>query len=133
MSNNNVFSKYLDKFVLVFLDNILIYSKNEAKHEENLRLVLQVLWENQLYAKLNECDFFQSKVQYLGHVFPKDGIIVEPKKISTIMEHPTSKDVSYVRYFLGLEGYYWRFINGFSNIAHSITSLQNKNVEFVWS
>ena len=75
---NNVFSQYLDRFVLVFLDDILIYSKTKVEHEDHLRLVLHVLREHQLYAKLNKCDFYQSKVQYLGHVISKEGIAVDP-------------------------------------------------------
>ena len=86
---NNFFSQYLDKFVLVFLDDILIYFKNEVEHEEHLRLVLHILRKNQLYSKLNKLGFYQSKVQYLGHIISKEGIVVDLEKIATIMEWPT--------------------------------------------
>jgi hypothetical protein len=90
---NNVLSKFLDKFVLVFINDILIYSKNREEHEEHLRLVLQVLREHQLYAKFSKCDFFQKQIHYLGHVLSKEGVAVDPHKIMSIMEWPTPKDV----------------------------------------
>ena len=77
---NNVFSKYLDKFVLVFLDGILVYSKNEEEHEENLRLTLQLLREHQLYAKLSKCDFYRDRIHYLGHIISEEGISMDPEK-----------------------------------------------------
>jgi hypothetical protein len=83
---NNILSKYLDKFFIVFIDDILIYSKNEQEHEEHLRIVLQVLREHELYAKFNKCDFYKDKIQYLGHVISKDGIFVDPNKIKAIMQ-----------------------------------------------
>jgi hypothetical protein len=130
---NNVLNKYLDKFVPVFIDDILIYSKTKEEHEEHLRLVLQVLREHQLYAKYNKCDFFQRQIQYLGHVILEDGVAVDPKNIKAIMDWPTPRNVSEVRSFMGLVGYYRRFIKGFSKIGHPITSLQRKGVKFVWS
>jgi hypothetical protein len=99
---NNVLSKFLDKFVLVFIDDILIYSKNKKEHEEHLRLVLQVLREHQLYAKFNKCEFFQKQIHYLGHVLSEEGVAVDPDKIRSIMEWPTPKDVSDIRSFMGL-------------------------------
>jgi hypothetical protein len=94
---NNVLINFLDKFALVFIDDILIYSKNREEHEEHLRLILQVLREHQLYAKFSKCDFFQKKFHYLGHVISKEGVVVDPDKIRSIMEWPTPKDVSYIR------------------------------------
>ena len=82
---NSVFNRYLDKFVLVFLDNILVYSKNEAEHEEHLRLVLQLLREHKLYAKLSRCDFYKNRIHYLGHIILDEGIFVEPGKIEANM------------------------------------------------
>ena len=90
---NNVLSKFLDKFVLFFIDDILIYSKNREEHEDNLRLVLQVIREHQLYAKFSKCDFFQKQIHYLEHVLSKEGVAVDPHKIMSIMEWPTPKDV----------------------------------------
>jgi len=96
---NNILSKYLDKFVIVFIDNILIYSKNEQDHKEHLRIVLQMLREHQLYAKFSKCEFFQSKIHYLGHVISKEGISVDRDKIQAIMGWPIPKDVSDIRSF----------------------------------
>jgi hypothetical protein len=130
---NNVLSKFLDKFVLVFIDDILIYSKNREEHEEHLRLVLQVLREHQLYAKFNKCDFFQKQIHYLGHVLSEEGVAVDPHKIRSIMEWPTPKDVSYIISFMGLEGYYRRFIKGFFKIGCLINALQKKGTKFLWT
>jgi hypothetical protein len=130
---NNVLGKFLDKFVLVFIDYILIYSKNREEHEEHLRLVLQVLREHQLYAKFSKCDFFQKQIHYLGHVLSEEGVVVDPDKIRSIMEWPTPKDVSDIRSFMGLVGYYRRFIKGFSKIGCPITALQKKGKKFLWT
>jgi hypothetical protein len=130
---NNVLSKFLDKFVLVFIDDILIYSKNREEHEEHLRLVLQVLREHHVYAKFSKCNFFQKQIHYLGHVLSEEGVAVDPDKIRSIMEWPTPKDVSERRSFMGLAGYYRRFINGFSKIGCLITALQKKGTKFLWT
>ena len=130
---NSVFSRYLDKFVLVFLDDILIYSRNEEEHEDHLRLTLQLLRENQLYENMSKCEFYRDRIQYLGHIISEEGISVDPEKIEAIMSWPTPRNVTDVRYFMGLEGYYRRFIEGFSKVAHAITSLQNKGMKFEWT
>ena len=83
---NNILSNYLDKFVVVFIDDILIYSKDEQEHEEHLKIVLQLLREQQIYAKFSKHDFFKDKIQYLKHVVSKDGISVDPDKVKAIME-----------------------------------------------
>ena len=101
---NSVFSKYLDKFVLVFLDDILVYSKNEKEHEEHLRLTLQVLREHRLYAKLSKCDFYRDRIQYLGHIISEEGIPVDLEKIEAIMNWPTPRNVTDIRSFMGLAG-----------------------------
>jgi hypothetical protein len=101
---NNVFRKFLDRFVLFFIDDILIYSKNREENEEHLKLLLQVLREHQLYAKLSKCDFFQKQVHYLGHVISEEGVAVGPDKIKAIMDWPTQKDVSDIKSFMGLAG-----------------------------
>eukprot|EP00253_Pinus_taeda_P034845 PITA_34845 len=130
---NSVFHKYLDKFVLIFIDDILIYSRNIQEHEEHLRLVLQTLREHQLYAKYSKCDFYKEQIQYLGHIITKEGIAVDPEKIRTIMEWPIPKDVADIRSFMGLAGYYRRFAEGFSRVAYPITSLQKKGRTFKWT
>eukprot|EP00253_Pinus_taeda_P018429 PITA_18429 len=130
---NSVFHRFLDKFVLIFIDDILIYSRSQEEHEEHLRMVLQTLREHQLYAKFSKCDFFIEEIQYLGHVITKEGIAVDPEKIKTIMEWPIPKDVADIRSFMGLAGYYRRFVEGFSRIAYPITSLQKKGKVFKWT
>jgi hypothetical protein len=103
---NGVFRKYLDHFVQVFLDDILIYSKNEREHEEHLRVMLYYLRENKLYGKLLKCSFFQKEIHYLGHIFSGEGISVDPEKVKAIMEWSVPKNAHEVRSFMGLAGYY---------------------------
>ena len=112
---NRIFRPYLDKFVIVFIDDILVYSKTEEEHADHLRTVLQILRDRKLYAKLSKCEFWKSEVKFLGHVVSKQGIAVDPAKVEAVMnwERPTS--VTEIRSFLGLAGYYRRFIKGFSN------------------
>jgi phosphatidylinositol kinase/protein kinase (PI-3 family) len=107
---NNVLSEFLDKFVLVFIDDILVYSKNREEHEEHIRLVLQVLREHHLYAMFSKCEFFQKQVHYLGHVISKEGVAVYVENIRYIMEWPTPKNVYDIISFMGLARYYRRFI-----------------------
>jgi hypothetical protein len=130
---NGIFRNYLDKFVIVFLDYILIYYKSEEEHEHHLRLVLQVLREHQLYAKLGKCSFYKKQIHYLGNIISEHGIEVDPEKIKAIRGWPTPKNVSDVRSFMGLASYYRRFIVGFSNISRPITSLQKKGTKFEWT
>jgi hypothetical protein len=95
------------------LDDIIIYSKLEEENEHHLRMVLQVFRDHQLYAKLSKCSFYQKQIHYLGHIISKDGITVDPEKIEAIREWSTTKNVTEVRSFMGLAGYYMRFIEGF--------------------
>ncbi|WVZ76592.1 hypothetical protein U9M48_024557 [Paspalum notatum var. saurae] len=130
---NKVFMEYLDKFVVVFIDDILIYSKTDEEHEEHLRLVLQKLREHKLYAKLSKCEFWLDQVPFLGHIVSKGGIMVDPSKISSVMDWKVPQVVKEVRGFLGLAGYYRRFIESFFKIAKSMTSLLEKGVPFTWT
>ncbi|WVZ58085.1 hypothetical protein U9M48_008393, partial [Paspalum notatum var. saurae] len=129
---NSVFIDYLDKFVVVFIDDILIYSKTEAEHEEHLRLVLQRLREHKLYVKFSKCEFWIDKVRFLGHVVSKGGIAVDPSKVSTVTNWKVPEIPKEIRGFLGLAGYYRRFIENFSRIAKPITSLLENDAEFRW-
>jgi hypothetical protein len=129
---NTVFMEYLDIFVMVFIDDILIYSKSDSDHEEHLRLVLQKLRDNQLYAKYNKCEFWIDEVPFLGHIISNGGISVDPGKVKEIVEWSILSTVTEVRSFLGLVGYYRRFIEGFSKIAKPMTSLLEKGREFKW-
>jgi len=90
---NNVLHKYLDRFMLVFIDEILVYSRNEEEHKEHMKLVLQTLREHQIYAKLRKYEFYKDKIQYLGHVNSKEGLSIDPKKVRAIMNWPMPKDV----------------------------------------
>jgi hypothetical protein len=130
---NKVFMEYLDKFVVVFIDDILIYSKNDSEHEEHLRMVLQKLRDNQLYAKFTKCDFWLDEVHFLGHIISKGGIAVDLAKVTAIMDWKTPSTVLEIRSFSGLAGYYRRFIEGFSKIAKPMTSLLEKGKEFKWT
>jgi hypothetical protein len=111
---NKVFMEYLDKFVVVFIDDIMIFSKNEEKHDEHLRLVLLKLRENQLYAKLNKCEFWLKEVSFLGHIISEGGISVDPSKVMDVLSWNTPQNILDIKIFLGLAGYYRRFIEGFS-------------------
>jgi hypothetical protein len=117
---------------VVFIDDILIYSKNESDHEEHLRLVLQKLRDNQLYAKYSKCEFWIGKVPFLGHIISNKGISVDPAKVKEIMEWRVPTTVTEDRSFVGLAGYYWRFIEEFSKIVKLMTSLLVKEREFKW-
>ena len=130
---NKAFQPYLDKFVIVFIDDILVYSRNKEEHEQHLRTVLQTLREKQLYAKFSKCEFWIDEVVFLGHVVSGRGIEVDPKKIEAVVNWETPKNVAEVRSFLGLAGYYRRFVEGFSLIASPVTKLLRKNVTFEWS
>jgi hypothetical protein len=129
---NRVFHEYLDRFVIVFIDDILVYSKSLEEHEDHLRIVLQILRDKKLYAKLKKCEFWLNQVVFLGHVVSKDGITVDPSKIEAVVNWDRPTNVSEVRSFLGLAGYYRRFVEGFSRIAAPLTHLTRKNAKFEW-
>ena len=130
---NRIFNSFLDKFVVVFIDDILIYSKDRREHEEHLRQVLQILREKQLYANLSKCEFWLEEVKFLGHVISKKGIAVDPAKVETVLAWEPPKTVSEIRSFVGLAGYYRRFIEGFSKIVAPLTQLTRKNQPFAWT
>jgi hypothetical protein len=129
---NNIFSQYLNKFVVVFIDDILVYSKTEEEHDEHLRIVLQTLRKHKLYRKFDKCDFYQKEIQYLGHVISAKRIVVDTERIKCIKEWPIPKDVADIWSFMGITGYYRRFIEGFSKISYPIMSLQKKGTKFNW-
>ncbi|XP_025801385.1 uncharacterized protein LOC112880861 [Panicum hallii] len=130
---NKVFMEELDKFIVVFIDDILVYSETAEEHAEHLRVVLERLRQNQLYAKFSKCEFWLEKVAFLGHVLTADGVAVDPEKIEAVSEWQQPKSVTDIRSFLGLAGYYRRFIENFSKIAKPMTELLKSNVPFVWS
>ena len=128
---NRVFHDYLDEFVIVFVDDILIYSDNEVQHEEHLRKALEIPRKNKLYAKFSKCDFWMKEVLFLGHIIFKDGVAIDPSKVAAVMDWDQPNTVTEVRSFLGLAGYYRRFIKEFSIIAIPLTSLTKKDKKFI--
>jgi hypothetical protein len=124
---NKVFMEYLDKFVVVFIDGILIFSKMEEEHEKHLRMVLEKLRSNQLYAKFSKCEYWLTEVAFLGHVISAGGMSVDPSKVRDVLNWMPPTNASEIRSFLGLAGYYRRFIKDFSKIAKPMTRLLEKN------
>ena len=129
---NRVCKPYLDKFVIVFIDDILIYSRTEQEHAEHLRKLLELLRKEKLYAKFSKCEFWLREVRFLGHVINKNGIQVDPSKVDAVMKWAAPKTATEIRRFLGLAGYYRRFIQDFSKVAKSLTKLTQKRVVFKW-
>jgi hypothetical protein len=127
---NSVFMPQLDQFVVVFIDDILVYSKSM---EEHLRIMLQLLWEHQLYAKFSKCEFWIKEVPFLGHVVSPESIVVDPDKVREVLEYKPPTTVSEVRSFLRLTSYYWMFIPNLSKIVKPVTELLKKGNKYVWS
>jgi hypothetical protein len=123
----------LDKFVVVFIDDILIYSKNKEEHTNHLRIVLTRLREHKLYAKFSKCEFWLDQVPFLGHILSAEGVVVDPSKVTNIIECKPSTTVHLVRSFLGMSRYYHQFIPNFSKISKPITKLLKNNVKFNWT
>nr|GEX59928.1 putative reverse transcriptase domain-containing protein [Tanacetum cinerariifolium] len=129
---NRVCKPYLDKFLIVFIDDILIYSKDEKEHEEHLKAILELLKEEKLYAKFSKCEFWIPKVQFLGHVIDSRGIHVDRVNIESIKDWASPKTLTEIHQFFGLAGYYRTFIEGFLKIAKSMTKLTQKGIKFDW-
>nr|KYP67410.1 Transposon Ty3-I Gag-Pol polyprotein [Cajanus cajan] len=123
---NRIFRPFLDKFVVVFIDDILIYSRTWEEHGEHLRLVLEILKAKQLYAKLSKCEFWLDEVKFLGHVISAEGIVVDPAKVESVLQWERPRTVTNIRSFVGLAGYYQRFIEGLSKIVAPLTQLTRK-------
>jgi hypothetical protein len=130
---NSDFMLELDKFVVVFIDDILIYSKNHEDHAKHLHMVLQRLRDHHLYAKFSKCAFWLDTVKFLGHTISSDSIFIDPSKVQEVMDWKPPTSVHQIRSFLGLAGYYRRFILDFSRIAKPMTELLKKGVKFVWN
>jgi hypothetical protein len=130
---NKVLMEYLDKFIVVFIDDILVYSRNEEEHEGHLHLVLQKLLDHKLYAKLSKCEFWLKQVTFLGHVVSKGGISMDPSKVQDVLSWKAPMSVSDIQSFLGLAGYYRRFIEGFLKISKHMTELLEKDKQFKWT
>jgi hypothetical protein len=130
---NFVFMLELDKFVVVFIDDILVYSNDEEEHEKHLRIILQRLHDHQLYDKFSKCAFWLKEVPFLGHVISAKGIAVDLDKVQEVLDWKSPRSVTQIRSFLILAGYYRRFIPNFSKIAKPMTKLLEKDVKFKWS
>nr|KYP57442.1 Retrovirus-related Pol polyprotein from transposon 297 family [Cajanus cajan]KYP62061.1 Retrovirus-related Pol polyprotein from transposon 297 family [Cajanus cajan] len=130
---NRIFCPYLNHFVVVFIDDILIYSRTHEKHEEHLQTIFQILKDKQLYAKLSKCEFWLEEVKFLGHVISNDGVSVDPSKVEAVLLWKPPKTVTEIRSFLGLVGHYRRFIERFSKIAMPLTQLTKKRQPFEWT
>ena len=128
---NRVFKECLDSFVIVFIEDILIYSKTDLEHQEHLRKALTILRENKLYVNFSKCKFWLRQVSFLGHVVSKDGILVDPTKIEAVTKWKRSTTIIEIRSFLGFAGYYRRFVQDFARVASPLTQLTKKGVPFV--
>jgi hypothetical protein len=130
---NSVFMPELNKFVVVFIDDILIYFKSEEEHAQHLRVILQRLQDHQLYAKFSKCAFWLKEVPFLGHIIFAEGIAVDPSKVQRVLDWKSARSVTQIRSLLGLAGYYRRFIPNLSKIDKPMTKLLEKEAKFKWS
>ena len=130
---NRIFRPYLDQFVIVLIDDILIYSGSGEEHVEHLRIILQTLREHRLYAKLSKCQFWLDSVAFLGHIISAEGVSVDPQKVEAIMNWKPPTSVTEIRSFLGLAGFYRKFVEGFLKIAAPLTRLTRKEELILWS
>ena len=130
---HKVFQPYLDQFFVVFVDDIMIYSKSEEEHEDHLRVVLQVLRDHHLYVKFSKCEFWLTEVKFLGHIVSASSVLVNPMKVEAVMSWERPNSVFEICNFLGLVGSYRRFIEDFSWLAAPMTRLTRKEVKFEWN
>jgi hypothetical protein len=130
---NTIFAPMLRKFVLVFMDDILVYSRNLQEHANHLKQVFQLLQDNQLYIKQSKCSFTQPQLEYLGHIIGVNGVATDREKITTVHQWPTPTSAKQVRSFLGLTGYYRKFIRQYGIISRPLSDLLKKHTIFLWT
>ncbi|WMV25470.1 hypothetical protein MTR67_018855 [Solanum verrucosum] len=130
---NGVFKPFLYSFRVVFIDDILVYSKSEEEHADHLRIVLGVLGKQKLYAKFSKCEFWLTSVAFLGHVVSKEGVMVDPQNIEAVKNWVQPSFVNKVKCFVGLTSYYHRFVKNFASIATHLTNLTKKEIPFEWT
>ena len=130
---NEIFFRYIDEFVIIYLDDILIYSQNVESHKKHLFMVFQKLKENNLFVKLEKCEFFKSELEFLGYQITVDGLAIAPSKVSAIQDWPVPNSKRKVRGFLGLVGFSRKFIKELSTLANPLTDLTKDKVPFIWS
>ncbi|XP_073064007.1 uncharacterized mitochondrial protein AtMg00860-like [Primulina eburnea] len=124
--------QYLDQFVIVFIEDILIYSKSREEHSHHLSTTLQTLKYRQLFVKFRKCEFWLDRVAFLGHIISRDGVEVDPNKVEAFKDWPVPKSVTKILNFLKLAGYYMKFIQNFYSMAVPMTALAKKNAKFIW-
>jgi len=130
---NEVFHDYLDSLVIIFIDDILVYSRSAEEHREHLWKVLDRLREQRLFAKFSNCKFWQREIGFLGPRISGQGVTADPEKIVVIQQWSQPTSITGVRSFLGLAGYYRKFVKGFSSITKPLTRLTGKGVPFIWN
>ncbi|KAG7583880.1 Ribonuclease H-like superfamily [Arabidopsis suecica] len=130
---NSVFREFLDEFVIIFIDDILVYSKDWKTHQNHLSAVLERLREQKLFTKLSKCSFWQRSIGFLGHIVSEQGVSVDPEKIKSIRDWPRPKNATEIISFLGLAGYYRRSVKGFASMSQPMTRLTGKDTKFQWS
>ncbi|XP_059292312.1 uncharacterized mitochondrial protein AtMg00860-like [Lycium ferocissimum] len=128
-----LFKPFLDRFIIVFMDDILVYSKSRDEYADHLRITLTTLEENKLYARFSTCEFWLNSVAFLGYVVSSEGIKVDPKKISTVKDWSRPMSATDIHSFLGLASYYQKFVEGFPSIASPLTKLTQNTAKFQWS
>lgn len=133
MVMNRIFAKYIDQFVVVYLDDVLVFSRNAADHEEHLRLVLELLRKEQLFARLEKCVFNKPEALYLGHIVSRAGVRVDPRKSAVVRDWATPLTVPALRSFLGLSNYFRRFIQGYSSMVSPLINLTRDSTVWLWS
>ncbi|XP_073019298.1 uncharacterized mitochondrial protein AtMg00860-like [Primulina eburnea] len=123
---------YLDQFIIVVIDDIMIYSRRKEEHSQHLKTTLKILQDRKLFDNFSKCKFWLERVAFLGHIISKDGVKVDPSKVEVVRECPVPKSITEIRSFSGLDGYYRKFIQSFSSIEVHLTALTKKNEKFIW-